>query len=472
MKADVCQGLVIVGGGRAGLAAAIEARRANVDTCLIDERPRLGGQMFCAPSSTLPARESTWLDREDSERRRLIDVARDRGARILSQTTVWGIWGSGVALYHPERGASVIHGDQILLATGGRDRPLVFPGWTQPGVCTLSEIQELVGEKRIVPDQRILLAGSGPLVPIVARRLHRAGAHLVMVLEAAPDPVPEKLATLLDATSQAGILQDAVASLAYLRCQGVPFRYGQLVVRAEGAARLERAVVARVDATWRCVPGSEETLEVDCLCLGYGFRPSSELSLLGGCQHKYDATVGGGVPVHDEWQRTTVPGILVAGAASGVAGALGAVDEGRLAGLAAALDLGRLSLVEAVERAAPIRDRLARQQRIQAALTALYPVGPGIDDLITPDTVVCRCEGITAAEIADACRETGGDSNALKGLTRAGMGLCQGRGCERTIANLVVQYANLSLESVTAFTPRPPVRPVPLGSIADLWQAD
>jgi D-hydroxyproline dehydrogenase subunit alpha len=168
----------------------------------------------------------------------------------------------------------------------------------------------------------------------------------------------------------------------------------------------------------------------------------------------------------DEWQRTTQPGILAAGDGTGVAGSYVAIDQGRLAALGAALDLGALAAADASERAAPLRRRLRQKQRFAAALRRLHRVGEGIYELSTPETIVCRCEEVTAAQLDEAIGATD-DLNVVKTLTRTAMGLCQGRNCQRHVAATIARHHGRLLAELPVATPRPPVRPVPIGAIAD-----
>ena len=96
----------------------------------------------------------------------------------------------------------------------------------------------------------------------------------------------------------------------------------------------------------------------------------------------------------------------------------------------------------------------------------MHAVGPGIYELATPETVVCRCEEVTRAQLDEVVTATG-DVGVVKGLTRAGMGLCQGRNCQRQVAALIARRHGRALAHVAAATPRAPVRPVPIGAIAD-----
>jgi hypothetical protein len=267
------------------------------------------------------------------------------------------------------------------------------------------------------------------------------------------------------------LLRDALAYRSRLLAARVRLRYRRIVVRAEGEGRVERVVHAAADAAWRPVAGTEETVAADTLCVGYGFVPSVELLRLAGCDFTYDESMGGPVPVRDEWLRTTVDGISAAGDGTGVAGSYVAVDEGRLAALGALLDLGAITADAAGSRGAPIRARLRHKEAFRRALAPLHAVGAGVYELATAETVVCRCEEVSARDVGEAVAATG-DPNVVKSLTRAGMGLCQGRNCQRQIAAMIAQRHGGRIADVPVGTPRAPVRPVAMAAVADASIAD
>ncbi len=196
-----------------------------------------------------------------------------------------------------------------------------------------------------------------------------------------------------------------------------------------------------------------------------------ELLRLAGCALRYDEDLGGPVAVLDEWLRTSVEGISAAGDGTGVAGSYNAVAGGRVAAIGAALDLEALTPAQAEQRAAPERAVLARKQAFRQALSRMHRVGPGIYELADPDTVVCRCEEVTRRAL-DAAVEATADIAVVKGFTRAGMGMCQARNCQRQIAAMIARRHGRALDSVPLATPRAPVRPVPIGAVADAGVGD
>jgi thioredoxin reductase len=446
--------LLIVGGGPAGLAAAAEAAARGLSVALVDERPSLGGQIFKQPG--LVVRDEGALGGDHVRGRRLIEAAERSGARILLRTSCLTLRGTEAVLAAEGGQARQVEAGHVLLAPGAHDRPVAFPGWTLPGVLTAGAAQTIVKAHRVTPGERLLFAGSGPLALAFPAQLHHYGVNVVAALEAGPAPRPGDIARLTAAArGNVPLLRDAVRYRSELLRGRVPLRYRRIVVRAEGRDRVEAVVHAAVGHDWRVRPGTEERVEVDALCIGYGFFPSVELFRVAGCAFGYDEDLGGPVVVVDAWQRTSVPGVLAAGDGTGVRGSYVAEDQGRLA---------VLGLVGG--DATAVRRRLEQRLRFQRALNHMYRVGPGIYELTTPDTVICRCEEIRREELDRAIDATP-DINVVKAFTRATMGLCQGRNCQRQIAALASARHGVPIADLPLSTPRSPARPTALAAIAD-----
>lgn len=448
--------LLVVGGGPAGLAAAAQAASLGIDVTLVDERPTLGGQIFKQPG--LQVRDHAALGRDHRRGLTLIQAAERSGARLLTRTSCVSLQGTDAVIVEEGGHARAVSASHVIVAPGAHDRPVVFPGWTLPGVVTAGAAQTIVKTHRVTPGERVLFAGSGPLALAFPAQLHHYGVNIVAALEAGPPPRPRDIARIAGAArGNATLLRDAVGYRVGLARGGVNLRYRRIVVRAEGRDRLEAVVHAACDAEWRVIAGTEERVEVDTLCVGYGFFPSTELMRLAGCSFRYDEDLGGHVVCVDEWMRTTVPGVSAAGDGGGVAGSFVAIDEGRLAAI---------GLVGDERSAGPIRRRLKRKLRFQHALRRMHRIGPGIYELATPETVICRCEEVTLAELAQPI-EASDDINVVKGFTRVTMGLCQGRNCQRQIGALLAAQHGCALGDLLVATPRSPVRPVPLAAVAD-----
>jgi D-hydroxyproline dehydrogenase subunit alpha len=463
--AESCD-LLVIGAGPAGLAAAATAAGHGLRTLVLDERPTPGGQVYKQPGPGFRVLDPARIGRDYQRGTALARQARDSGAELRAGAEVVELQGTDVVVV--QGGTSYpVHARRLLIAAGAHDRPVAFPGWTLPGVVTAGGAQALVKASRVAPGDRVAFAGSGPLALAFPAQLRHYGVNVVLVLESGPPPGPAALAGIARAAAGNGeLLRDAAGYRWQLARYRVPLRYRRIIVAAEGDGRVEEIVHAAVDQAWRVVPGTEQRAAVDTICLGYGFVPSDELVRLAGCAFGYDEDLGGTVVQCDEWARTSVPGVLAAGDVAGVRGALSAADQGRLAALRAAADLGALSEAYAEHLAIPVRARLARKERFRAALAPLYAVGPGLYELTTPPTVVCRCEEVTRADL-DAAIASTGDLNVIKSYTRAGMGLCQGRNCRRQVAALVAASTGTAIADVPLPTARPPARPVALAALAD-----
>lgn len=446
------------------MSAARAAASAGLDVMLVDERPTLGGQIFKQPGIGFTVDESHMDGQFRFGGKLISDV---EGIDIRLRTAVVAIEGREAVLVPDGGTAYTVSARRMVLAPGAHDRPVAFPGWTLPGVITAGGLQTLAKTQRVVPGRRILFAGSGPVALAFPAQLAHYGANVVTALEAGPAPgIGDLLRVGMAVAGNGVLLRDAARYRAMLLRHGIPLRYGRIVVRAEGARRVERVVHAAVDADWRVVPGTEETTDVDVLCVGYGFVPSLELTRLAGCALDYDEDLGGHVVRRDVWQRTTVPGVYAAGDGTGVEGSYVAIDEGRIAGLAAALDADALTPRDAVRAAAGARQRLARRRALAAATRRLYRIGPGAYELASRDTVICRCESVRQGELAQSIQSTS-DINVVKAYTRAGMGPCQGRICQRQVCAMIARRHGIPLADVPFATPRMPVRPVPIGALAD-----
>jgi len=458
--------LVIVGGGPAGIAATTEAARAGMRCTLIDESPELGGQIYRRPPQSFRIRDARVLgkdfERGDRLRAELAQVS-DRVERIAG--TVLGIWGARDLVCSTGDGRTLdVAAERLILATGARDRPVPFPGWTLPGVLTAGGAQVLVKTMRIRPGRRAIVSGTGPLLLVVAKQLHEAGVEVVAVLEAGrPRFTPASLAKVW---GEWGLLSDAWSYWRALRRARIPLRFDHAVFEALGEDGVSAVTWGPLDEDWRPLRARARRDEVDLVVTGFGFVPNTELTELAGCRHRFAEELGGWVPERDECMRTSVPGVLAAGDGCGVAGSLVAVEEGRVAGITAAEEAGALSGAEAERRrAAPLR-RLRSLAGVRAVLDEMSRIRPGFIQLATPTTLACRCEEVTVEQVGTAVAEGARDLQAVKLFTRLGMGACQGRNCEPSCAAIVATITGCELAAAGRIAARPPVKPVTLGELA------
>ena len=270
------------------------------------------------------------------------------------------------------------------------------------------------------------------------------------------------------AASSPQLVREGLGYLATLRRAKVPMLTGRAVVRVEGSGSAEHAVVARLDAEGRSIPGTEQGFDVDAVCVGLGFMPGNEVARLIGARHTVDPATSGYVVTRTDHGRTSIDGVWVVGDGAEVRGAKVAENAGILVGADVAASLGRPGEVAGLAEA---RRGKRRHERFQRALWRVYR-GPALfSQLAEPDTVVCRCESVPLAAIDTAIDEAG-SAGAVKRLTRAGMGRCQGRFCGFVITDRIAGRSGTAVDGFAGFAPQPPMRPTPISVLAAAPEQD
>ena len=498
VERDETMDVLVIGGGPAGLAAAAVAAEAGLDVVLVDERGKLGGQYYKQPADVFTLVDAS-VDRQIRRGRALIDRVQESGARVLSGVTVWAAYGPSEVMALGSDANYVLRPKRLIVATGAYDRAVPMPGWTLPGFMTTGAAQALLRAYQVAPGERVVISGNGPLNIQLAAELTRAGVEVVALAELAAAPSVRsagRLAAML--WNAPDLLRDGAAYLRTLRRAGVFVQYGHSVIAASGKERVEQATLASIDGQGRPVPGTERVLEVDAVCAGFGFLPSNDVPRALGCRHRFDGARGHLVAVRDHYGRTSVEGVAVVGDGGGIGGGRLAVAQGILAGVDAARSLGvdavRSLEVDAarslgVDAARGLRGgdakalaretrraqrTVRRQERFQRALWSLYDAPLLVDQFATDDTHICRCEEVTRGTIREAMEDGVQSLGAIKRLTRAGMGRCQGRYCAGIMAGMLPAHGAgggagpgaRAPNEMDFFAPRAPFKPVPIGAVA------
>jgi NADPH-dependent 2,4-dienoyl-CoA reductase/sulfur reductase-like enzyme len=460
----VCCDIAVLGAGPAGLAASTAAARAGARTALLDSAAQVGGQYWRHREGDSGAGQHHW-----PVLRGLRDATRglDR-LDFLAGHAVWHVERTPdgftvhatVALQTRE-----IRCRTLIVATGGYDRQLPFPGWTLPGVYAAGGAQALLKGHGVSVGRRVAVAGTGPFLLPVAAGLARAGAEVVGVFEAS-SPTGFRRHPVAIAGNPDKLVEGAEYLGTLLRHR-IPYRMRTTVVAAHGADRVTAVTVARLDADWRVLPGTGQRLDCDAVAVGYGFTPQVEIPLQLGCATRLDAD-GSLVVAVDDQQRGSVPGVYLAGEVCGVGGALLSLVEGELAGRHAACTMVGTR---------PDRGAVARLLRRRSALRAFaaalhdaYPVRPGWTSWLAEDTQICRCEEVSTGEVRRSIVHLGAtDARTVKLLARPGMGLCQGRVCGYATACLTAELNDRapSAEDLRGLAARPIAQPLTLGRLAD-----
>lgn len=410
----VATDILIIGGGPAGMAAAVVASaNGSVSVTVVDDNPQLGGQIWRAELGKVKSVEA----------REIIAALDQQKIDIENNASVFAADGKSLLAETPS-GKIQFEYKKLILATGARERFLPFPGWTLPNIFGAAGLQALVKGGMSVLDKRVVVAGTGPLLLVVAEYLARKGARVVAVCEQTSNRKLDRFALGLWRTPSK--IAQGISLRGKLR--GIPYYRNSWVMRAQGKTELQRVTIKRFDRT--------EEIECDLLACGFHLVPNIELGQLLGC-----LVVDGSVAV-DAYQQTSVSDVYCAGEPTGIGGVDAAIVEGKIAGFAAT---GQF------DQAASLLQTRKRTTAFAVALDRTFELRDELKTLPVNSTIVCRCEDVQYGKLAEY-----GDFRMAKLQTRCGMGACQGRVCGSAV-EFLFGWKDRSV--------RPPIFPVKMENL-------
>jgi len=320
---------IVIGGGPAGLGAAAELSRYGVKTLLVDEQNKPGGQLVKQTHKFFGSREHYAGIRGIHIPQKFMEEIKNN-VDIYTGSTVIGIYPphKKLIIYKEQKSLEEHFIPFIVIATGASENMVLLENNDLPGVFGAGAVQTLMNVDGVLPGKRVLMVGAGNIGLIVSYQLLQAGCDVAMVIEAAP---------------RIGGYQVHAGKIFRM---GIPVRTSTTIIKALGKERVEGAVIAAVDHNWKPVPGTEERVDADTICLSVGLSPSYRLALHAGCKTVFIKELGGEVPLVDKYHETTVPGVFVAGDAAGVEEASSAMITGRICGLKIAQNLKKEKNIE------------------------------------------------------------------------------------------------------------------------------
>lgn len=449
---------VIVGAGPAGVRAAERLAEAGLSPVVIDENPAAGGQIYRRPPAGL-GRDARALYGSEAAKAEAVHAAFARLApRIthLPGTMVWNIRPGALHTLRDGQLGQVPFRD-VILATGAMDRVIPIPGWTLPGVYSMGGAQIALKAQGAGIGRRVVFIGTGPLLWLCALQYAKAGATVTAVIDTTP--FATTLAALRALPHDPGILARGVGLMAGVRLRGIPVIHGgvdpAITAGHEAGQDILRVAVGR--------PGARRDIPCDAVALGFGVKPESQLAELAGVPLGFDPVTHAWVPRHDGAGRTEVPGVYLAGDGAGIAGADAAEVAGRRAACALLADRGLP--VDAADLARLDAWRV-RNARVRAALEAAFPFPAHLARGIADETVLCRCEAVTAGALREAARAgPAPEINRAKAITRVGMGRCQGRVCGPAAAEVLAAALGVPVAQVGQLRAQPPIKPIAMPSV-------
>ncbi len=444
--------IIIVGAGPAGVRAAETLVAAGLRPIVVDESARDGGQIyrrqppgFGRPYSALYGSEANRAQTLHQSFESLLEHIDYR-----PETLAWGLWDKQLYISTGDH-VETIDFDALIVASGATDRLMPVLGWELAGVYSLGAAQIALKSQAVSIGRQVVLMGSGPLLYLVAGQYLDAGANVAAVVDTAPTGSRLKALPLL--LTRPGLLARGLSLVARLRLGGVPVYRGATPLGIDGDSASGVSGVR-----FRARTGTVHEIACNAVALGWHLRPETQLADLAQCEFHFDPLTRQWLPVIDADGRSSVTGVYLAGDGARLLGAEGAELAGRVAALAALEDLGRA--VPADERA-QLRRRLAVMDRFRRGLAVAFPWHAEAAHELSDETVVCRCESITAGEIRKTASDKGAvEVNRAKALSRVGMGRCQGRYCGHAAAEVIAATTGLTVEQVGRLRTQAPVKPL------------
>lgn len=324
--------ILIVGGGPAGLEAALWAAKSGAQVALLDQNPQLGGQLIKQTHKFFGSSRENAGTRGVTIARQLIDrAAADPRITVYNGYTAFG-WFQGSVCAASQDQAVLFHPRKVIVATGAAEKMLMFRNNDLPGVFGAGAAQTLMNVYGIRPGRKVLMVGAGNVGLIVSYQLMQAGIEVVGVIEAAPH------------------IGGYLVHASKIARNGVRILTRHTVVEAVGTDHVEGAIIAAIDDKWQPIPGTEQRIDCDTICLSAGLKPSTELLEQAKVDLAYTGELGGWVAKRNRAMRTSNPDVFAAGDASGVEEASTAMMEGKIAGLQAAYDLGHTDVPQTEQR--------------------------------------------------------------------------------------------------------------------------
>ncbi|SDV48031.1 FAD/NAD(P)-dependent oxidoreductase [Chitinasiproducens palmae] len=451
--------LIVIGAGPAGMAAAATAGELGLKVVVLDEQARAGGQIYRNVGIAGP-RVRTLLGSDYEAGGALLKRFEQAAVDVRNGALVWDIARDGTVSMLRAGRAEQLRADHVLLASGAMERPSPIPGWTLPGVMNAGAAQIALKSGPSIPDGKIVLAGTGPLLLLVACQLLAAGAQLKALVETAPRE--NRLAALraLPAALRAPKpLLKGLRMLATLRRAGVPWYKHATELAVVGDERAREFRFLHEDR--------HVVVPADVVLLHHGVIPNPQLTRLLRLEHRWSDAQLAWQPVRDAWGASSLDRVWLAGDGAGIDGARAAEATGTLAALGIAHALGRIDQGTRDARANPWQRQLLRERAVRPFLEALYRpphwVGSPADDAL-----VCRCEEVTAGRIREMARMGCAGPNQTKFFSRCGMGPCQGRLCGTTVTQILAEARDESPQRIGAYRVRAPIKPIPLDALAGM----
>ncbi|MAD28302.1 MAG: FAD/NAD(P)-binding oxidoreductase [Woeseiaceae bacterium] len=444
--------VVVVGAGPAGIQCAETLVLAGIRPILIDEGQRCGGQIYRQQPENFERSKSdlygTEADKADDVHKSF-EAIRDK-IEYLSETTVWNVAKEKLFTVCGTTQKTIPY-DSLIICTGAIDRLMPVKGWDLSGTYSLGGAQIALKSQACSIGHEVVFMGSGPLLYLVAAQYIKAGATVKAVLDTSS--YFNRIKALPKLLARPSVLWNGVLLNKDIMKAGVPIKTGITPIEFEGSNETGVQTVR-----FKTQFGNDKLVQCDAVAVGYHLRPETQIADLARCQFQFDKTTRQWLLQRDADGRASRSGVYLAGDGSAIMGADAAELAGKRVAMTVLEDIGQnVSKTE--------KNKLSHEIGIQArfanGLAQAFPWPANQAKNLTDDTIVCRCEVVSAGDLRRIVRETGAQEvNRAKAFSRIGMGRCQGRYCGHVAAEIIASEASVPIKDVGRIRTQAPIKPL------------
>ena len=428
--------VAVVGGGVAGMSAALEAGRNGARVTLVDDQPTLGGRLrYGSRHQLVNVDDGGEMSAPEAAHMLATRVAEHERIDVLSDATVFGHYEGNLLGVRTPHGIVHLRARHVVVATGAQEVPLTFERNDLSGVMLSTGVRRLINLYGVKPGNTALVVTTNDEAYYAALDMLDAGMRIVAVADTRPE-----FRRNLDAATT-------------LRSRGVLILANHAMVRAEGTRTVIGGIVAEMgpDGMTR----HERQFDCDTIAMSGGFQPSSALLHQAGATFMRDFDVDADIPVQ------LPESVHAAGDVTAINDHAISAMQGRLAGLETSL---------AVRPSTSDNELTALKHSLRESISAYRRrvlITPAPVDLAAgPRQFVCYCEDVLAKDVVQGVDEGFRDVQMLKRYSTVTMGPCQGKMCHKRFTEILSQETDTPLTDVGSTTSRPPVQPLTLGELA------
>ena len=445
--------VIVIGAGPSGVSAAIKCSEKGLKVLIIDSNENSGGQIYRAPPKSYIKKKAKSL-RENLIQMKLSEDLKKNNIDTAYTHTVWQVSPGYKIDAFNDNGTIQWTAKNLIIATGTYEKIIPFEGWTTPGVIGLAACTVMLKSHQTLPGNKIILAGNGPLLILVAYYVLKFGGKVEAIIDTSTKF--QWIKSMLPLITNPENFIQGISWILKIIFSRVPIYSNSIVTKATnntGEILVELKNIKNKKV---------KKINAEVLAVGHGLTPSTDITRLLRVEHIYNELKGGWIAKIDRYFRSSMRNLYITGDGSGISGAIAANDKGKLTAYAVLYDTNIINENEFKNKTDKILKKLNRYEIFAKGIANLNSTPKELIENIGNDTILCRCEDITKKEIIQAIKKGAKNLNQIKTWTRFGMGPCQGRTCHYSVARVVSEELKCEVKDLSYLTGRTPIRPFPL----------